>query len=121
MKQYNIRPAKKKTHAWLIVLVCIVVFIFAAVSAVGIIAGSDSEKRQTVSSAVEENEQLKSELEKKNGEIDELNKKIDDLEAELKTRPTPVPTPFKIENKTENSGNDEKVSPRVRSEQNGEG
>lgn len=113
MINYTSKPKNKRFKKAMIFFVCAIVFIFAAVSVVGIIASSDSEKRRAISGAIEENTRLKSETELRSNEIAELNKRIEELEAELKNRPSPSPTPFKIENKSdEGSSETEKTSPR---------
>lgn len=113
MINYTSKPKNKRFKKAMIFFVCAIVFIFAAVSVVGIIASSDSEKRRAISGAIEENTRLKSETELRSNEIAELNKLIEELEAELKNRPSPSPTPFKIENKSdEGSSEKEKTSPR---------
>lgn len=118
MINYTSKPKKRKCKKVLTVLVFIVVLVFAAVSAVGIIASSDSEKRQAVSGAIEENAQLKFELEQQNNEIAELRKKTEALEEELKSRPSPSPTPFEIKSKSDGSGEkEEKISPRANAEE----
>lgn len=60
----------------------------------GATLGSDSEKRQKISQAVEENNQLRSELKAKDERINELDEEVRQLKAELAAIPTPSPTPY---------------------------
>ncbi|MDO5396817.1 MAG: hypothetical protein Q4G33_02705 [bacterium] len=63
----------------------------------GATLGSDSEQRQKISRAVEENNQLRSELTAKDERINELEEEVRQLKAELEAIPTPAPTPYQPE------------------------
>lgn len=97
----------------LFVCICIAVAVFAAVSAVGLIAGYDGEKRQPINNAISENEQLKKELNEQKIETEKLKKRNEELEEELEKRPSPSPTPFSVEDKSSaDKTSQKKSSPR---------
>ena len=63
----------------------------------GATLGSDSEQRKKISQAIEENEQLRSELKAKDERINELDEEINRLKVEIASMPTPEPTPYQPE------------------------
>lgn len=111
----NYTPGRKKGAGKKILIICICVFavVFLSISAVGLIAGYDGEKRQEISDAISENEQLKQEVSEQKVEIEKLKKENEELEDELKTRPSASPTPSeKAEKSSEEKSSQKKVSPR---------
>lgn len=93
MQTYNLSSTRR--HKKLIkIVIGIIITIIAAFCVLGIVVGSDNENRQSVSSAVRENVQLKMEINELNSKIEELEKQIQDLNDELSVRPTAVPTPY---------------------------
>ena len=102
MAQYgNLKlRAKKRGHKIYIVICAVVFVIIAILFYIGITVGSGSGEMERMSTAVQENTQLKtqvselnSEIERLNSEIEGLNAEIADLNAELEARPTALPAP----------------------------
>lgn len=85
---------KKKMPLFVKLLIAAVVVIVIGLYVLGATLGSNSEERQAVNSAVEENVQLKQEAVKKDDRIEELTAMIEELEAELDAIPSPSPTPY---------------------------
>lgn len=91
----NFNINKRKKGKKIITAAIIIVVIFAAALLfIGIIAGSDGEKMEYVSSVVEENTRLKMQISELNDTINKMQTTIDDLNAQLAARPTPEPTPY---------------------------
>lgn len=76
-------------------IVCAIALIGLYV--LGATLGSDSEQRKKISQAIEENEQLRSELKAKDERINELDEEIRQLKEKLASIPTPEPTPYQPE------------------------
>lgn len=111
----NYTPGRKKGAGRKILIICICVFavVFLSISAVGLIAGYDGEKRQGISDAISENEQLKQEVSKQKAEIEKLKEQNEELEDELENRPSASPTPFELSEKSsEEKSSQKKASPR---------
>lgn len=88
---------KRKGKKLIIAVVCIVVLIIAAVFYIGITAGSSGEEMERISAAVEENTQLKIQINELNDQIEKMQEAIDNLHAELEARPTIAPTPYAMQ------------------------
>lgn len=87
---YNLKK-KRKGKLILKVVIGAVIVICAAVFIIGIIAGSGGEDTERISSAIEENTQLKLQIGELNEEIAKLKEENETLKTELESRPTPVP------------------------------
>lgn len=72
----------------------IAVLLVAGICYLGITAGSDDVEH--VSTAVQENVQLKQQISELNDQIARLNEEIVNLNAELGMRPTIAPTPYEM-------------------------
>lgn len=95
MQVYSISNKKKsKWKKSIVIIIVILGIVFIGISAVGIIAGSDSAENRNISAAVAENVQLKQQIEELNMQISELEAQIDGLNADLSARPTIEPTPY---------------------------
>ena len=84
---------RKKGRKIMVAAIVLVVILAAALMFIGIVAGSDGEKMEYVSSVVEENTRLKMQISELNDTITKMQTTIDDLNAQLAARPTPIPTP----------------------------
>ncbi len=108
---FNINK-KKKGKKIIIAAICIVSCAAAAVFAVGIIAGSRSGKTDTISSAVEENTQLKIQINELNDKIVKMQETIDSLKESLDARPTIAPSPAASAPVSSPSATRDAISPR---------
>lgn len=108
---FNINKKKKKNKIW-IAVVCIVIVLAALVCYIGIVAGSDGESMQQISSAVAENTQLKEQVNALNAEIVRLNEEIASLTAQLEASPTAEPEmPASTADTANNAGVSDTVIP----------
>lgn len=103
---------KKKIKTAVKIAVIILVIILAGLYILGATLGSDSEARNAVSSAIKENNRLKSEISAKDERINELDNRVKELEAQLGAIPTQAPTPYMPEITAEPTQENGERSPR---------
>lgn len=89
---YNLKK-KKKGKKIITAVIVTVAIILVGIFVIGIIAGSDGENMEQVSTAVEENTDLKIQIGELNDEIAKLKEENENLKAELESRPTIMPAP----------------------------
>lgn len=87
---------RRKRKRIAIIITVIVVLILAVIFYIGITAGSDGERMERISSAVEENTQLKLQIDELNEQIEEMQTEINDLKAQLDARPLPSAEPTNL-------------------------
>jgi len=90
---FNLNKKRKGKKARIAIGV-IAVLLFVGICYIGITAGSDD--MEHVSTAVQENVQLKQQISELNDQIARLNEEIVNLNAELGMRPTIAPTPYEM-------------------------
>ena len=91
---YKAASGRKKLNRPAKIAVTALAAVLVGLYALGATLGSDSEKRQKISEAIEENKQLRGELSAKDERINELEEEVRQLKAELEAIPTPAPTPY---------------------------
>jgi cell division protein FtsB len=88
----------KKGKKFLIIIICIAALVIIALAALGLTIGAGSAGHQQISAAIEENTQLKREIDQLNEEIERLNTEIERLGGELEARPTVTPETYTAPN-----------------------
>ena len=92
-KNYS-NQKKNKLKRVLIAVAIIAAVLLIAIWVIGLIAGSGSENRQSVSSAISENVELKNQVNELTQQVQDLQAEVDSLQTELAAVPEPVmPTP----------------------------
>ncbi len=90
---FNLNKKRKGKKAGIAVGI-VAVLLIIGICYIGITAGSDN--MEHISTAVQENVQLKQQISELNDQIAQLNEEIANLNAELGTRPTIAPTPYEM-------------------------
>lgn len=83
---------KNKLKKALVIVLIIASVLIVGVWCVGLIAGSDSEERQNVSLAIEENTALKMQIEELTAQVRELQAQLDEVNAQIFTEVVPEET-----------------------------
>lgn len=94
MQTYKLSGKKKGPKKIFIILGIILAALILFISIVGVIADSQSAEKENISAAVEENVQLKQQIDELNATIADLRSQIDGLNSDLSARPTLEPTPY---------------------------
>ena len=92
--RFNITKRNNKPKKILVAIGAILVFLMIVVMFVGIIAGSNSQKNQNISTAIAENTQLKQQVAEQQAKIDALSAEVEELRAMLSQLPQAEPTPY---------------------------
>lgn len=94
MNYSTVGGGRKKVRRIVKIIIAVCLFALIGLYVLGATLGSDSEQRQKISQAIEENKQLRDELKAKDERINELEEETRQLKAELDAVPTPAPTPY---------------------------